>query len=181
MFSKPNEKKTMQEKIRAIKKTSKSKTPKKNQTKRDETYLNQLRYARADLENLQKHIQKRIEEGIIKEKSRMILQILPILDDVDHTLNEAKQTKNSNLLEVIKMIRKKIWKILSCEGLSPMETIGKPFDPNKHEALQEVETCDCPEGSVFQEVRKGYLLNGKVFRASLVKVACAPDSLNLEI
>jgi molecular chaperone GrpE len=63
--------------------------------------------------------------------------------------------------------------VISCEGVSPIEAIGKPFDPNIHEAVQEVETCDYPEGMVVQEIKKGYLLNGKVFRPSLVKVACS--------
>jgi molecular chaperone GrpE len=73
----------------------------------------------------------------------------------------------------MEMIRKKLWKIISCEGLCPIEAIGKPFDPNVHEAVQEVETCDYPEGIIVEEIQKGYLLNGKVFRPCLVKVACS--------
>jgi molecular chaperone GrpE len=80
----------------------------------------------------------------------------------------------------MEMVRTKIWKVISCEGLCPIEATGKPFDPHMHEALLEIETCDYPEGTVVQEIRKGYLLDGKVFRPSLVKVSCPTDSVKVE-
>ena len=145
-------------------------------TKLEETYLSQLRYARADLENLQKHMQSRIDEGVTREKERMIIQILPVAEEVDLALEEAKKTSDPALLEGMEMVTKKLWKALSSEGLSPIEAVGKPFDPHIHEAVQEVETSEYPDGTVVHEVRKGYLLNGKVLRPSLVKVACSRNS-----
>jgi len=152
----------------------------KVKTKLEETHLTQLKYARADLENLQKHIQQRIDEGVTREKAKLIMQLLPVVEDVDITLAEARKARNSHLFEGIEMIRKKLWKVLSCEGLCPIDAMGKPFDPHMHEALQEIETCDCPEGTVVQEIRKGYLLDGKVFRPSLVNVSCSKDSVKVE-
>jgi len=152
----------------------------KEKTKLEETYLNQLKYARADLENLQKHIQRRVEEGVTREKAKIIMQILTVAEEVDLALDEAKKAKNFGLLEGMEMVRKKLWKALSCEGLCPIEAIGKPFDPHMHESVQEIETCHYPVGMVVQEVRKGYVLNGKVLRPSLVKVACSPDSVKVE-
>ena len=149
-------------------------------TKLEETYLNQLRYARADLENLQKHIQKRIEEGVTREKAKLIIQILTVAEELDLTLDEAKKVKNSSLLEGMEMVRRKLWKVLSCEGLCPIEAIGNPFDPHMHESVQEIETCHYSVGMVVQEVRKGYVLNGKVLRPSLVKVACSQDSIKVD-
>jgi len=145
----------------------------KEKTKLEETYLNQLKYARADLENLQKHVQRCIDEGVTREKAKLILQILTVAEEADIVLNEAKKAKNPIRLEGMEMIRKKLWKVISYEGLCPIEAIGKPFDPNVHEAVQEVETCDYPEGMIVEEIKKGYLLNGKVFRPCLVKVACS--------
>jgi len=152
----------------------------KEKTKLEETYLNQLKYARADLENLQKHIQSRVDEGVTREKAKLIMQILTVAEEVDLALDEAKKAKNSSLLEGMEMVRKKLWKVLSCEGLCPIEAIGKPFDPHMHESVQEVETRQHSVGMVVQEVRKGYVLNGKVLRPSLVKVACSPDSVKVE-
>ncbi len=149
-------------------------------TKLVETYLSQLRFARADLENLQKHMQKRIEEGVITEKAKLLKQILTVAEEVDLTLEHAKKAQNSSPIEGLEMISKKLWKIISCEGLCPIEAIGKPFNPHRHEAVLEIETCDCPEGMVVQEVRKGYLLNGEVFRPSLVNVSCPPSSVKVK-
>ncbi len=145
--------------------------------KLEETYLNQLKYARADLENLQKHMQSRIDEGVAREKERMILQMLPVAEEVDLALEEAKKTKNPTLLEGMEMVTRKLWKALSSEGLCPIEAVGKTFDPHMHEAVQKVGTSDYPDGTVVQEVRKGYLLNGKVLRPSLVKVSFNRNSL----
>jgi len=142
----------------------------------EETYLNQLKYARADLENLQKHMQSRIDEGVTREKEKMIVQMLPVAEEVDLALEQAKKTGDPALLEGIEMVTKKLWKALSCEGLAPIEAVGKPFDPHVHEAVQKVGTSDFPDGTVVQEVRRGYLLNGKVLRPSLVKVASHRNS-----
>ena len=149
-------------------------------TKLEETYLNQLRYARADLENLQKHVQKRIDEGVTREKAKIIIQILTVAEEFDLMLEEVEKAKDSSLLEGAEMVSKKLWKVLICEGLCVIEAIGKPFDPHMHESVQEIETCDCPVGMVVREVRKGYVLNGKVLRPSLVKVARSVDSVKVE-
>ena len=145
-------------------------------TKLEETYLNQLKYARADLENLQKHMQSRIDEGVAREKERMILQMLPVVEEIDLALEEAKKMKEPTLLEGMEMVTKKLWKALTCEGLCHIEAVGKPFDPHMHEAVQKVGTSDYPDGTVVQEIRKGYLLNDKVLRPSLVKVAGSRNS-----
>ena len=145
-------------------------------TKLEETYLNQLKYARADLENLQKHMQSRIDEGVAREKERMITQMLPVAEEINLALEEAKKTRDPTLLQGMEMVTKKLWKALSCEGLCPIEAVGKPFDPHMHEAVQRVGTSNYPDGTVVQEVRKGYLLNGKVLRPSLVKVAGSRNS-----
>jgi len=166
--------------LRATKKVADLKSSLEKKTKLEETYLNQLRYAQADLENLQKHIQKRIDEGVTREKAKLIIRILTVAEEVDLTLDEVKKAKNSSLLEGVELVRKKLWKVLSYEGLCPIEAIGKPFDPHMHESVQEIETCDYPVGMVVQEVRKGYVLNGKVLRPSLVKVACSPNSIKLK-
>lgn len=146
----------------------------------ENTYLNQLKYARADLENLQKHVQRRVTEEVTREKMKLIQQLLTIAEEADIVLNEAKKEKNSILLEGMEMVSKKLWKVITCEGLCPIEAIGKTFDPNVHEAIQEIETCDYPEGMVIEEIKKGYILNGKVFRPCLVKVACSSRLQNVE-
>ena len=168
------------EKITCIKRIADLEVSLTEKTKLVETYLCQLRFARADLENLQKNMQRRIKEGVTTEKAKLIKQILTVAEEVDLTLDHAKKAKNSSPIEGLEMISKKLWKMISCEGLCPIEAIGKPFNPHKHEAVLEIKTCDYPEGLVVQEVRKGYLLNGEVFRPSLVNVSCSPSSVKVK-
>lgn len=172
---------TGEKEAKAKQKVTKLEAALKEKSKLEETYLNQLKYARADLENIQKNIQKRIDEEVTREKENLIQQILTITEEFDIVLNEARKANNPTLLEGMEMIRKKLGKIISCEGLCPIEAIGKPFDPNLHDAIQQVETCDYPEGMIIEEIKKGYLINGRLFRPCLVKVACSnPDSDKVE-
>jgi len=73
-------------------------------------------------------------------------------------------------------VKGKLEKLLESEGVTPMEALGAPFDPNLHEAMLEVETSDLPDGVVAEELRRGYLYKERVLRASMVKVARNPGS-----
>jgi molecular chaperone GrpE len=141
----------------------------------EETYLNQLKYARADIENLQKNADRRINEGVAREKEKLIMKVLLVAEELDLAVEEARKAANINILEGIEMVERKLWDILSSEGLRSIEAVGKPFDPHLHEAVLEIETSDHPEGTVVGEVRKGYLIKEKVLRPSMVKVASMPS------
>jgi len=99
-----------------------------------------------------------------------------VAEEIDLAVEEARKMANSNILEAIEMIKRKLWNFLTDEGLSPIESVGKPFDPHLHEAVLEIETLDHPEGTVMEEVKKGYLFRGNLLKPSMVKVASIPDS-----
>ncbi len=71
--------------------------------------------------------------------------------------------------------------MLEMEGVQPIESLGLKFDPFKHEALMEVETLDVEDGCVAEEIRQGYTYKDRVLRASVVKVARAPDVVEIKI
>jgi len=143
--------------------------------RRAENYLNQLKYAKADLENLQKRTQKQIEEATSRANGRILMQLLTILDELGLAVEAAKEA-NGNILKGVEMVKGKLEKLLESEGVTPMEALGAPFDPNLHEAMLEVETSDLPDGVVAEELRRGYLYKERVLRASMVKVARNPGS-----
>jgi molecular chaperone GrpE len=147
----------------------------KGKTQLEETYLKQLKYARADLENLQKNTERRIDEGVTKEKERLIMQILLIVEELDLAVEQARKVANINILEAIEMVNRKLWNVLRNEGLCPIESVGKPFDPHLHEAVLEIETLDHPEGTIIEEVSTGYLIKEKLLKPSMVKVATSPS------
>lgn len=136
-----------------------------------ERYLNQLKYAKADLENLQKNTQRRIEEIIMRANGRLLGELLPITDELDLAIQNVDSSENPELLEGLQMVKKKLQRLLELEGVKPIETEGKNFDPHLHEALLEVETTDHPNGSIIEEIRRGYTYNNRVLRASVVKIA----------
>jgi molecular chaperone GrpE len=148
----------------------------KDTDEKAERYLNQLKYAKADLENLQKNTQRRIEQIIERANGRLLGELLPITDELDLAIHNVNSTKNPEFYNGLQMVKKKLNRLLELEGVKPIETEGKSFDPHLHEALLEVETTDYPNGSIVEEVRKGYTYNNRVLRASIVKVA-----KNLEI
>lgn len=161
---------------RYIKKVSELEASLKRMSKLEDTYLTQLKYARADLENLQKNTERRIDDAVTKEKERLIMQILLVAEEIDLAVEEARKMANTNILEAIEMVRRKLWNVLTNEGLCPIESVGKPFDPHLHEAVLEIETSDHPEGTVIEEVRKGYLFRGNLLKPSMVKVSSIPSS-----
>jgi molecular chaperone GrpE len=150
-----------------------------DERKTSEKYLSQLKYARADLENLQKRTQRRIDEAQEKAKGRMVMQLLTILDELDLAISAAENSEGA-IIEGVGMVRGKLWKLLDAEGLAPIDAYGRPFDPNLHEAVLEVETDDVENGCVAEEFRKGYTFKGRVLRASMVKVAKNSGSDDVE-
>jgi molecular chaperone GrpE len=132
-----------------------------DERKTSEKYLSQLKYARADLENLQKRTQRRIDEAQEKAKGRIVMQLLTILDELDLAISAAENSE-SEIIEGVEMVRGKLWKLLNAEGLAAIDAFGQPFDPNLHEAVLEVETDEVENGCVVEEFR---------IRASMVKVA----------
>ncbi len=141
-----------------------------DERKTSEKYLSHLKYARADLENLQKRTQRRIEEAQEKTTGRIVIQLLTILDELDLAISTAENSE-VDIIEGVEMVRGKLWKLLDAEGLAPIDAFGWPFDPNLHEAVLEVETDEAENGCVVEEFRKGYKFKGRVLRASMVKVA----------
>jgi len=141
-----------------------------DERKTSEKYLSQLKYAKADLENLQKRTQRRIDEAKEKANGRIVMQLLTILDELDFAISAAENSK-SDIIEGVEMVRGKLWKLLATEGLASIDALGRPFDPNLHEAVLEVETDEEESGCVVEEIRKGYKFKGRVLRASMVKVA----------
>lgn len=142
----------------------------KMEEEKAERYLNQLKYVQADFENLKKRFQKLMDEAVDKTRARLLINFLIILDELELAIVLAKRT-DANIIEGVEMIKDKFKKIIESEEVSPIEAMGKPFDPNFHEAILEVETDNQPDGYVTEEIRKGYIYKNRTLRTSIVKVA----------
>ena len=142
-------------------------------------YLNQLKYTKADLENTQKQNQKRLTQVIERANGELLEKLLPIIDELD--ILSSKNAEKKRLQEGVKMVHDKLLKLAKSEGVAPIEAGGEKFDPFKHEAILEVETLDVPDGCIIEEIRRGYMFKDKVLKASVVKVAKAPDVVEIKI
>jgi molecular chaperone GrpE len=172
MSSEPSENKPKrqraEERVREFQRLLSEAQNKLTETQRQsETYLSQLQYCKADLENIQKQTQRRIEESVQRGTARILAELLPITDELSIA---SEKTKDGG----ITMIQSKLLKLLDHEGVTPIEAVGKPFDPYKHEAVLEIETAECPPGTVIEEIRKGYTYRDKTLRPTMAKVARAP-------
>ncbi len=172
MSSEPSEPKTKrqraEEKARELERLmNEAKSKLADAQKQSETYLSQLQYCKADLDNLQKQTLRRIEESVQRGTARILTELLPIADELAIA---SENTKDDG----VTMIQGKLLKLLEQEGVTPIEAVGKPFDPYKHEAVMEIETAECPPGTVVEEIRKGYIYRDKTLRPTMAKVARAP-------
>ncbi len=159
------------------KKLAKLEASMEDEAKKSEKYLSQLKYAKADMENLQKQTQKRIEDTISRANGRLLMQLIPILDELEMAIKASKNGE-TNIVEGVDMVKGKLQKVMEAEGVTTIDALGEPFNPRYHEAVLEVDTENHPDGTVIEELRKGYTYNSRVLRASMVKVARNQSSGN---
>lgn len=143
----------------------------KKAAERDEYYDKYVR-SQAEYENAKKRMEKDKEDFVRFANESIISELFPILDSFDSAMNTIEKTeKDKNILDGLKMLQDKFHKVLEDNGLSVMTTVGEKFDPIKHEAVMKVSNDKFQDGFIAEEVRKGYMLNGKVLRPAMVKVA----------
>lgn len=144
-------------------------------------YLNRLKRLQADMENLQKIARRQVETTTKQASEGILLKLLPILDALRQAANIAhsnNQLPKEEIAVGLNMLLKQLTDVLRTEGLEEIPAVGQQFDPSKHEAVDSVETGDVPQNTITEEIRKGYMLNGRVIRTSLVVVSRSSASLD---
>ena len=105
----------------------------------------------------------------------LILDLFPELDNFDRALKLADNSKDiDKFVEGIKLVEDQLFKVLGKYGVKSMETVGKAFDPNLHEAVMEEENNELPHHTITDELQRGFLLKERVIRPSKVKVSKEP-------
>ncbi len=144
--------------------------------RRAENYLTQLKYARADLENLKNRCDREIDEVKKHCTERIVTDLLDVADELELAIQSARSSESSEaLVQGVEMTLKKLKKILENEGVSPMKCVGELFDPSKHSAVAKTEEEGVDGCRIVEEVRKGYTMREKVIRPSIVKVVVQPS------
>jgi molecular chaperone GrpE len=104
----------------------------------------------------------------------LIGKLLGVLDDFDRALESVPPEAHDAWIEGVKLTERKLRNVLESEGVTQIEAIGLPFDPNVHEAVAHEETTEHADNEVIGEVQRGYRLHDRVLRPSLVRVANNP-------
>jgi len=163
--------------IQQVRKDLEEVTKQKEQSERKAAdYLDRLQRLHADMENLQKITKRQVDTVTRQASERLLVNLLPVLDALQQAGKLAQSGDSMPTDEVgvgLKMLRQQLAEVLFAEGLEEIPTEGDPLDPDRHEVVGYLETDDKPENIVVEEVRKGYFLNGKVIRPSLVIVTKA--------
>jgi molecular chaperone GrpE len=139
-----------------------------------ESSLNKMKYLMADFDNYRKQMEKQLASKAESIKAELLLKFLNIRDDYLRALSVARQSKSEQggvVIEGLEGILKNIDSLLASEGVREIEAVGTPFDPNVHDAIAYSARDDLAENTVTAEIRKGYMLNGRVLRPSLVEIS----------
>ena len=136
-----------------------------------EELTNDLKRLAADFANYRKRNEADRAEFARFAKADLIARLLDVLDGYDRALATVpEELRTKPWLEGMWLIERKLRGILEAEGLTTVDSIGKPFDPYQHEAVAHVPS-DQPEGTVIEEHQKAYRLYDKVIRPALVTVS----------
>jgi molecular chaperone GrpE len=140
--------------------------------KSSDNNLNRLKYMMAEFDNYRKQMEKQIDSRIESGKAELLVKFLSLRDDYLRALEMAKQSKSETVvIEGLEGILKNFDSLLRSEGVMEIETIGTPFDPNVHDAIGFSQQDEIEENIITKEIRKGYMLNNKVLRPSLVLIS----------
>ena len=159
---------------------------------RDETKDRMLRIA-AEFENWKKRARKEQEESEAKAKESVLRDVLDVMDNLERALGAAGQPKANGkgaaaggkataasatdgpaVLKGVELVLRLFQTKLERYGVTPIVSVGQPFDPRQHEAISRVETTDVPPGHVAVEMQRGYKIGDRLLRPSFVGVATAP-------
>ncbi len=134
----------------------------------------QLLRSQAELENYRKRANRERDEERRYAALPLVRDLLPGLDNLQRAIDAARHTDDlSAMLQGVEMVSVQIDEVLTRHGAVPIPSVGEPFDPNKHEAIQQMPSADHPPMTVIDEVERGYMLNDRVVRPSKVIVSVA--------
>jgi len=147
----------------------------RKEDKKDETdYKAKYYYIAAEMDNYRKRMERDRENLLKYGNERVMSDLLDVADNFDRTIGMLKgdqDQKVKNLVLGLDMVQKQFLDTMGKHGLTPLQAIGKEFDPNFHEAIAQEYAEGKKPNEVIKEFQKGYTLNGRVIRASKVAVA----------
>ena len=136
-------------------------------------YRDQYHRLLAEFDNAKKRLERERLEAQRFGAERVVRDLLPIVDSFDQALKTLASADAKDPVVVgVKLIHRQLHDLLNREGVQPIESVGQPFDPHRHEAAAEVPAADGQaDHTIVEEIQKGYTMHGKVLRHAHVKIA----------
>ncbi len=135
-------------------------------------FKDQLLRKMAEFDNYRKRTEKEFIDNIQSASKDVIIDLLPVIDDLERALNHAEDNDDHKTLsDGVKLVYKNFMNTLKKRGLEVMDVIGKEFNPDEHDALMQVDTDKFESGHIVEQHVKGYTLNDKVIRHAQVLVS----------
>lgn len=136
--------------------------------------LRALQRTAADFANYRRRVEEEREGLSQLSNAVLISKLLAVLDDFDRALETVPEETHEGWVDGIRLVERKLRGVLEAEGVTQIEALGQPFDPNLHEAVVYEKTAEHPDNQVIGELQRGYRLRDRVLRPSLVRVANNP-------
>jgi len=144
------------------------------QRQRDE-YFDLLQRTRAEFVNYQKRSKSQFEADRVYAVGSLARDLLDGLDNLERAIEALRSSAAPGITEGLDMVHKQLLATLAKHGVEPIQALGKPFDPNQHEALVQQPDVEHPEGTVVAELGKGYRIHDRVLRPTKVAVSIRPQ------
>jgi molecular chaperone GrpE len=126
---------------------------------------------RADVDNFRKRQERLLVDRVQQQKKALLHKLLGVMDNVERALVFQDSLDRQGLQQALRMVQWQMNEVMRGEGLSAVPTVGEAFNPYLHEAIEAVEDSDKPEGTIVEEVLKGYTLGDETLRPARVKVS----------
>lgn len=133
--------------------------------------VDQLLRKQAEVENFRKRMEREKSEFLRFANLEIVRDLLPVLDGFERALKVETTGEMESFRKGMELVYKQLMDGLQRTGLSPIDSVGTPFDPNFHQAVVHEERDDLVENLVIEEYQRGYLFQGRLLRAAMVKVA----------
>lgn len=126
---------------------------------------------RAEMENFRKRQERVLLDRVQHQKKALLQKMLGVMDNVERALAYQDTLDRQGLQQALRMMQWQLNEVLRGEGLNTVPTVGETFNPYIHEAVEAIEDSDKPEGTIVEEVLKGYTLGDETLRPARVKVS----------
>jgi molecular chaperone GrpE len=135
-------------------------------------FLALLQRTQADFENYQKRNQREREQEQRYWNGAFAIDLLPAIDNLERAMAAAKQAgERGPLVQGVSMVQTQLLDVLKRHGITPIDALGKPFDPNLHQAVMQQPSSDHPPGTVVQVLQQGFMIHDRVLRPAGVVVS----------